>query len=119
MNRIAVVFTQSPHGTSAGREGLDAVLAISALSENIALFFISDGVLQLRPNQQPEKVLARHYAAAFGLLPLYDIEDLYICSASLLERGLPSEGESVLPVKVLSQTELRTMLDSFDRIITF
>lgn len=119
MNRIAIVFTQSPHGTSAGREGLDAVLAISAVSENIALFFVSDGVLQLSPNQQPERVLARNYAATFGLLPLYDIDDLYACSASLKERGMPEDGERVLPVQALSPTELRVMLDSFDRIITF
>lgn len=55
MKRIAFVFTQGPHGSSAGREGLDALLAASALSENIGAFFLSDGVLQLLPQQQPEK----------------------------------------------------------------
>lgn len=53
--RIAFVFTQGPHGNSAGREGLDALLATSALSEDLGVFFISDGVLQLLPQQQPEK----------------------------------------------------------------
>ncbi|WP_016682733.1 sulfurtransferase complex subunit TusC, partial [Yersinia pestis] len=53
--RIAFIFTQGPHGSSAGREGLDALLATSALSEDIGVFFISDGVLQLLPQQQPEK----------------------------------------------------------------
>lgn len=36
--RVAVVFSQGPHGTSAGREGLDALLATSALTEDIGVF---------------------------------------------------------------------------------
>lgn len=55
MKCVAFVFTQGPHGNSAGREGLDALLATSALSENLGVFFLSDGVLQLLPQQQPEK----------------------------------------------------------------
>ncbi|MFL6615526.1 MAG: sulfurtransferase complex subunit TusC, partial [Pantoea agglomerans] len=53
MNRVAFVFTRAPHGSSAGREGLDAALATGALSEDIGLFFIGDGVLQLNLHQQP------------------------------------------------------------------
>lgn len=40
---VAFIFTQAPHGNSAGREGLDALLATSALTENIGVF-LSDGV---------------------------------------------------------------------------
>lgn len=119
MKRIAVVFTHSPHGSSAGREGLDAILAISALSEAVALFFISDGVLQLIPDQQPEQILARHYAATFGVLPLYDIEKLYVCAASLAERGLAADGQKVLPAEVLEPDAFRAELHNYDRIITF
>jgi len=119
MNRIAFVFTQAPHGSSAGREGLDAVMAVSALSEEIALFFISDGVLQLLPDQQPDKVLARDYIRTFGVLPLYDVERFYACSASLSERGLALDGQKVLPVEVLTPAALRAELENYDRIITF
>lgn len=40
MNSIAFLFTQAPHGNSAGREGLDALLATSALTEEIGVFYI-------------------------------------------------------------------------------
>lgn len=66
MKSVAFVFTQGPHGSSAGREGLDAVLATSALSDEVALFFVSDGVLQLTSGQQPQRILARNYIATFG-----------------------------------------------------
>ncbi|MEZ2697341.1 DsrE family protein, partial [Hafnia alvei] len=42
MKRLAFIFTQPPHTSSAGREGLDALLAASAFSEDIQVFFIGD-----------------------------------------------------------------------------
>ncbi|WP_067709923.1 MULTISPECIES: sulfurtransferase complex subunit TusC [unclassified Erwinia] len=119
MKRIAFVFTQAPHGSSAGREGLDAVLATSALTDEIALFFISDGVLQLMQQQQPEKILSRNYIATFGVLPLYDIERCYVCSASLAERGIPADFTAILPTDVLKPERLRAELAKYDRVISF
>ncbi|MFS2221868.1 sulfurtransferase complex subunit TusC [Pantoea sp. B65] len=119
MNSIAFIFSHAPHGTSAGREGLDAVLATSALSDNIALFFIGDGVLQLTAGQQPEKILARNYIATFGILSLYDVGQCYLCADSLAERGLSAKDPRVLPAEVLSSAALRERLGQFDRIVTF
>ena len=119
MTSIAFVFTQGPHGSSAGREGLDAVLATSALSDEVALFFVSDGVLQLTCGQDPQRVLARNYIATFGVLPLYDVELCYICAASLAERGIAAETLRVLPADVLSAQALRIMLNDYDRVMTF
>ncbi len=50
MKRIAFVFSTAPHGSASGREGLDALLATSALTEALGVF-ISDGVFQLLPGQ--------------------------------------------------------------------
>ncbi len=55
MKRVAFVFTSAPHGSAGGREGLDALLATSALTEDMGVFFVGDGVFQLLPGQQPEK----------------------------------------------------------------
>lgn len=119
MTRIAFVFTQGPHGSSAGREGLDAVLATSALTDEVALFFISDGVLQLTNGQQPQQILARNYIATFGVLPLYDVERCYICAAALAERGIAADAVRVLAAEVLAPTALRAMLNNYDRVMTF
>lgn len=119
MKRIGFVFTQSPHGSSAGREGLDALLAMSALTEDIVVFFVSDGVFQLLPQQAPEKVLARDYISTFGILNLYDIDKCFICSKSLSARGLSSCTEWVLDVTPLEAKELRKKLSECDSILTF
>lgn len=119
MARIAFVFTQGPHGSSAGREGLDAVLATSALSDEVALFFISDGVLQLMEGQRPQQILARNYIATFGVLPLYDVEHCYLCAAALAERGIATDAARVLSADVLAPDALRARLNEYDRVMTF
>ena len=40
MSDIAILFRSAPHGSASGREGLDALLACSALSDELAAFFI-------------------------------------------------------------------------------
>ena len=83
MKRIAFIFSSAPHGSAAGREGLDALMAASAFTDDIGVFFIGDGVFQLLVNQQPNAILARDYIATFKVLPLYDIETCWVCQASL------------------------------------
>lgn len=119
MKRVAFVFTHGPHGNASGREGLDALLATSALSENLGVFFIGDGVLQLLPKQQPEKILARNYISTFGILPLYDVQQCYLCLASLQERGLSQVTDWVLDAEVLAPEGLRRRLAGYDAVITF
>lgn len=106
MNKPAFIFRTSPYGSAAGREGLDALLATSALTEELAVFFIGDGVYQLLEQQDPAAVLARNHTATFGLLELYDIESVYVCAESLAERGIdPSRltiAADALPPKALA-----------------
>lgn len=119
MNRVAFLFTQTPYGNSAGREGLDAALATSNFNEDIALFFIGDGVFQLLAGQKPQSILMRDHVAAFAVLSLYDIRQIYLCSASLQERGIPLEGPWVIPPELLPPATLRRTLERFDTLITF
>lgn len=119
MKRVAFVFKSAPHGTSAGREGLDALLATSALSEDIGVFFIGDGVLQIVSGQQPDKILSRDYIATFRVLPLYDIEQCYLCAESARERGLSENSAWVVDVNPLNPDALRETLHQFETVLTF
>lgn len=119
MRRVAFVFRSAPHGSSAGREGLDALLATSALSDDPGVFFIGDGILQLQPEQHPEQILARDYIATFRVLPLYDIESCFLCAASARERGLAVESNWVIEVAALEPDALREKLSQYDVVLTF
>lgn len=119
MNRVAFVFSSAPHGNAAGREGLDALLATSALTEDIGVFFIGDGVFQILAGQQPQAILMRDYIATFKVLPLYDIEAIWICATSMQERGLGEATPLVLEATRLTSGRLREELAHYDTVLTF
>lgn len=119
MKSVAVVFKTAPHGSAAGREGLDALLAMSALTDDIGVFFIGDGVFQLLSEQKPAEILARDYIATFKVLPLYDIEQCWLCAASLRERGLSASTPLILDAGILEPHALRERLNDFDVVMTF
>lgn len=118
INKVAFIFRTPPHGSASGREGLDALLATSALSEDLGVFFSGDGVYQLLAEQDPSVILSRHYAPTFGLLDLYDVEQVYLCQRSLSERGLALE-QMCIPAQVLAPEQWQQTLARFNVRLNF
>lgn len=118
MSQLTYLFTSAPHSSSSGREGVDALLAASAYSENMSVVFIGDGVYQLLLGQQADKALCKDYAPMLKLFELYDIEQVYVCQASLVERGL-SQADLIIDVERASQEQIRGVLQQAAKILTF
>ncbi|HIF9410048.1 TPA: sulfurtransferase complex subunit TusC [Photobacterium damselae] len=118
MKTLGFIFRSSPHGSSCGREGLDAVLAASAYCEDIQVFFIGDGVLQLVSGQQPQQILSRDYIATFKMFDLYDIEQVYVCEQALKERGL-TEADLLIDVTICPRADIMQKAHQVQRLLTF
>lgn len=106
MKRVAFVFSSAPHGSAAGREGLDALLATSALTDDLGVFLSATACFRLSW-PAAGKILARDYIATFKLLSLYDIEQCWLCAASARERGLAADTPWVVDVESLEPEALR------------
>ncbi|MFL7010423.1 sulfurtransferase complex subunit TusC [Enterovibrio norvegicus] len=118
MSKLGFVFSTAPHGSASGREGLDAVLSTSNYSENIALFFVGDGVFQLLANQQPDVVLSRDYISTFKMLSLCDVEEIYVCEQSLAERGLTNTA-LIIDADVVERSVIASQLTECVRVLQF
>ncbi|MCG3865374.1 MULTISPECIES: sulfurtransferase complex subunit TusC [unclassified Photobacterium] len=118
MNSLGFIFRTSPHGNNSGREGLDAVLASSAYTEALALYFIDDGVFQLLKQQQPQAILSRDYIATFKMLELYDVENIYVNAESLHARGLTTD-DLIIDAIVCDQTQLIEKMHQCRQLLTF
>ncbi|KMZ20840.1 sulfurtransferase complex subunit TusC [Haemophilus influenzae] len=118
--KIAFLFRTSPHGTSISREGLDAILAATAFCEpnDIGIFFIDDGVLNLIDNQQPEIIQQKDFIRAFKLLYLYDVEQRFICTASLQKFKLDNR-ELILSCEKIDRSLLLEKLNQAEKLFTF
>ena len=116
--KLAFLFRTAPHGNAISREGLDALLAATAFcdEEEIGVFFIDDGVLNLLDGQNPELLLQKDFIRTFKLLDLYDIEQRFVCADSLNQYNLQTE-QLIISAEKIDRTSL--YINDFSlRIIT-
>ncbi|MCG6437673.1 sulfurtransferase complex subunit TusC [Vibrio parahaemolyticus] len=118
MSQLTYLFRSAPHGSAAGREGVDALLAASAYCEDITVIFIGDGVYQLLLGQEPSGILSKDYAPMLKLFDLYDIEQVFVCSESLAQRGL-AQADLVIDTQALSLEQVKEKLQQAGKLLSF
>lgn len=118
--KLAFLFRTAPHGNAISREGLDALLAATAFcdEEDIGVFFIDDGVLNLLDGQNPELLLQKDFIRTFKLLDLYDIEQRFICADSLDQYNLQTE-QLIISAEKIDRTSLINKLSQAEKVFTF
>jgi len=117
---LAFLFRTAPHGNAISREGLDALLAATAFcdEEEIGVFFIDDGVLNLLDGQNPELLLQKDFIRTFKLLDLYDIEQRFVCADSLDQYNLQTE-QLIISAEKIDRTSLINKLRQAEKVFTF
>ena len=118
--KLAFLFRAAPHGNAISREGLDALLAATAFcdEEEIGVFFIDDGVLNLLDEQKPELLLQKDFIRTFKLLDLYDIEQRFVCTDSLDQYNLQTE-QLIISAEKIDRTSLINKLSQAEKVFTF
>ena len=118
--KLAFLFRTAPHGNAISREGLDALLAATAFcdEEEIGVFFIDDGVLNLLDGQNPELLLQKDFIRTFKLLDLYDIEQRFVCANSLDQYNLQDE-QLIISAEKIDRTSLINKLSQAEKVFTF
>ena len=118
--KLAFLFRTAPHGNAISREGLDALLAATAFcdEEDIGVFFIDDGVLNLLDGQNPELLLQKDFIRTFKLLDLYDIEQRFVCADSLDQYNLQTE-QLIISAEKMDRTSLINKLSQAEKVFTF
>ena len=118
--KLAFLFRTAPHGNAISREGLDALLAATAFcdEDDIGVFFIDDGVLNLLDGQNPELLLQKDFIRTFKLLDLYDIEQRFVCADSLDQYNLNTE-QLIISAEKIDRTSLINKLSQAEKVFTF
>ena len=118
--KLAFLFRTAPHGNAISREGLDALLAATAFcdEEDIGVFFIDDGVVNLLDGQNPELLLQKDFIRTFKLLDLYDIEQRFVCADSLDQYNLNTE-QLIISAEKIDRTSLINKLSQAEKVFTF
>lgn len=109
---------KAPYGTVYALEGLEVVLITAAFDQDVSMVFADDGVFQIKKEQETTGINMKNFSPTFRALEGYDVEKVYAEKESLEARGL-SEDDLVIPVEVLSSSELADLMDTQDVVISF
>lgn len=118
MKRVAFVFSTVPHGSSSGREGLDALLATSALTEDLGVFFIGDGVFKSSGTTTGCRAGSRLYRNLQAVRVVRYRSMLALCRL-ITRAGPPAGGNFVVDATALEPEDLRRELGNYDVILRF
>ncbi|MGE8360244.1 sulfurtransferase complex subunit TusC [Pseudomonas sp.] len=114
---LLIITRQAPWSGPGAREALDIALAGGAFDLPLGMLFLDDGVFQLAPGQQAASLQQKDLSANLQALPMFGVESLYASSRSLQERGVPADALA-LPVEVLDDSDLTTLIARYDQVIT-
>ncbi|NQZ09472.1 MAG: sulfurtransferase complex subunit TusC [Algicola sp.] len=117
MKTIAIINTQSPFNTPAGRDSLDLALIFGAFEQPVTVIFLGDGVYQLLDGQNPEAIDTKDYLSTMKAFELYDIEHIVCGLDDMKNRGI-SVNKLSMPVEALPNAQIGELLNTFDHVIT-
>jgi tRNA 2-thiouridine synthesizing protein C len=115
---IAILNKSAPYGRVNGQESLDMALAMSNFGQDVNLFFIEDSVLQLVKRQTPDTIQHKAYHKTFAALGFYDIDNIYVCQQSLLERNLEVT-DLLIPVTLIESDQLTALISESAQVMVF
>lgn len=98
------------------QETLDQILTTAAMDQAVSLLFLDDGVFQLVRDQQPLRAGRKDIALIYQALPIYDVEEFWVESESLQERGL-AQADLTLTLQPISRAELGGFVAGHDVVV--
>ncbi|MEE8056369.1 MAG: sulfurtransferase complex subunit TusC [Pseudomonadales bacterium] len=116
--RILIVCRKAPYGNLLSREALDIALATAVFDQQLSLVFTGDGVWQLLKDQHSESIEAKNHGKLISAFPHYDIEDIYIDSASMAQRNI-TVADLIIDAKTVDKTTIAELMEKSDSIFNF
>lgn len=123
---------RAPHGSNYAQEGLEVALIGAAFEQDVAMAYLDDGVFQLKNNQDTADIGTKNFSATYRALGDYDVQKVYVERESLEKRGMSEDDlmplvyededddwEEKPLIKVVSEAELRDIINQSDVILNF
>ncbi len=115
---VLLVNRHPPYGSNMGRDALDVALTCGIFDLPVSLLFLGDGLYQLLESQTPAGIEQKSLQSLLSALPMYDINQLYVCAEELAERGLNCD-QLFAEVKVIKATQLPALFQQHTTVLSF
>jgi tRNA 2-thiouridine synthesizing protein C len=117
--KLLFISRHAPYGSSLAKDALDAVLASSAYDQQLSLLFMDDGVFQLLNNQSATEISQKSFSSLLPVLPLYEINSIYVHYESLVKRQITINELVLDSVQIIDSTAVCSLLAQQDQLLSF
>ena len=117
--KLLFISRHAPYGSSLAKDALDAILAASAYDQQLSLLFMDDGVFQLMANQDTNEIQQKCFSAILPVLPLYEINSIYVHYESLIKRQITINELVLDGVQIIDSTAISNLLAQQDHLLSF
>lgn len=118
MKPVLFIQHRPPYSGEGPGELLDALLVSAAFGQPVSVLFQDDGVWQLLPEQDGHALERKNLLSQLKALGLYEVDKLYVDTASLQERQLEASALG-LEVTPLDAAGVRQLLASHELALRF
>ena len=118
IKKFMYVNRRAPYGSVYALESLEVVLIGAAFNQDVSVVFADDGVFQLKKGQDTKELGMKNFSPTYRALEMYDVEKLYVEKESLEARGLTEE-DLVVPVEVMTNSEIGKLMEQQDVVLSF
>ncbi|WP_444913340.1 sulfurtransferase complex subunit TusC [Microbulbifer sp. PAAF003] len=109
----------APYGNALAREGIEAVLAAAAMEQDMDLLFLGDGVFQLLDQQSPADIGQKSLRRNLQALPMFGIEQFFVCEKSLAERNITLEQIQVAGAETKAVKDTGSLISAYPTVLSF
>ena len=115
MKKLLFVVSSPPYSHKRGTELLDAALVAGAFDCDVSVLFRDDGVWSLEAHEQGNASGQRSFAKMLTGLADYDVDRLYACRESMVERGIHPNPK--LAITVANHGDQQRLIAAQDAVI--
>lgn len=113
---VLFLIQRPPYGNTVARDTVDAILACASFDQTVCLLFAGDGVWQLIPMQQGDKIGMKDIGKLLHALPYYDVTTCYAEKSAMITRGITTTS-ACIPVQPLEDNVIQQLLRAADQVI--
>lgn len=86
--KILFVLRKAPHSGAYTYEALDVIMTAAAFDQEVNILLLDDGVFAIKAVQNTDTNGIKNTAAMFAALAVYNIQNIFVETESLQEKGL-------------------------------
>ena len=116
MKSFLFIINKAPYSSDITKETLDMAMSLAAFDQKVGLLFSGAGVWNLVDEQLPKLHGVKEFTRIIKGLDLYDIEELYLDSESLIQNSLKIE-QLFVNITSINSAEKSILLQQYDKVL--